>query len=91
MQGDAIRKPSDAKSAVFVWGVFLFIYFYFLIALCQDAVTSLALSQELVICEWGGVCKCERSHVRGPSIRCQSGSSPHLFISMTEQPSCQSS
>lgn len=32
-----------------------------------------------------------RSHAHGPSIRCQSGSSPHPFISMTEELSCQSS
>lgn len=34
---------------------------------------------------------CIARPVCGPSIRCQSGSSPHLFISMTEEPSCQSS
>lgn len=34
---------------------------------------------------------CMRSRARDLSIRCQSGSSPHLFISMTEELSCQSS
>lgn len=35
--------------------------------------------------------ECIRSQAPDLSIRCQSGSSPHLFISMTEELSCQSS